>query len=212
MKFSRKMILIPASGREEPENEKMSDLDLEMSAIVKNPKLSNKEKVEMYNEVLRRNLIFDSQLSLKTNNTPNEIVTHIEKPDESLISNVSPFTKYEYEQLQTPKFIPTENSDIENNLLFEPIDFSDTEEIGKLETLRGWNEPPDNDTVNELEKAMPSMTWDNIEPNLFTNFPKLRNKKQVHYHESPSSLKKELEEKARIKFKKKQKKSKRRSN
>ena len=51
MKFSRKMILIPASGREEPENEKMSDLDLEMSAIVKNPKLSNKEKVEMYNEV-----------------------------------------------------------------------------------------------------------------------------------------------------------------
>ena len=109
MKFSRKMILIPASGREEPENEKMSDLDLEMSAIVKNPKLSNKEKVEMYNEVLRRNLIFESQLSLKGNNTPNEIVTHIEKPDESLISNVSPFKKYEYEQLQTRKFIPTEN-------------------------------------------------------------------------------------------------------
>ena len=135
----------------------------------------------MYNEVLRRNLIFESQLRLKTNNTPNEIVTHIEKTDESLISNVSPFTKYEYEQLQTPKFIPTENSDIENDLLFKPIDFSDTEEIGKLEILRGWNEPPDNDPDNELEKAMPSMTWDNIEPNLFTNFPKLRNKKQVHY-------------------------------
>ena len=40
MKFSRKMILIPASGREEPENEKMSELDLEMSAIVKNPNYS----------------------------------------------------------------------------------------------------------------------------------------------------------------------------
>ena len=204
MKFSRKMILIPASGREEPENEKMSELDLEMSAIVKNPKLSNKEKVEMYNEVLRRTLIFESQLSLKGNNTPNEIVTHIEKPDESLISNVSPFKKYEYEQLQTPKFIPTENSDIEKDLLFKPI-------LVTLETLRGWNEPPDNDLDNELEKTMPSMTWDNIEPNLFTNFPKLRDKKHVHYHESPSSLKKELEEKARIKFKKKQKKSKRKS-
>ena len=117
MKFSRKMILIPASVREG--NEKMSDLDLEMSAIVKNPKLSNKEKVEMYNEVLRRNLIFESQLSLKTNNTPNDIVTHIEKPDDSLISNVSPFKKYEYEQLQTPKFIPTENSDIENDLFIK---------------------------------------------------------------------------------------------
>ena len=68
----------------------------------------------MYNEVLR-NLIFESQLSLKTNNTLNEIVTHIENPDESLISNVTPFQKYEYEQLQTTKFIPTENSDIEND-------------------------------------------------------------------------------------------------
>ena len=43
------MILVPATGREEPENEKMSELDQEMSAILKNPKLSTKEKVEMYN-------------------------------------------------------------------------------------------------------------------------------------------------------------------
>ena len=65
MKFSKKMILIPASGREEPENEKMSELDQEMSAILKNPKLSTKEKVELYNEVLRRNLIFENRLLQK---------------------------------------------------------------------------------------------------------------------------------------------------
>jgi hypothetical protein len=59
------MILIPASGREEPETEKMSELDQEMSAILKNPRLSTKEKVEMYNEVLRRNLIFESRLLRK---------------------------------------------------------------------------------------------------------------------------------------------------
>ena len=52
MKFSRKMILVPACGRDEPENEKMSELDDEMSIIVNNRKLSVKEKVEMYNDVL----------------------------------------------------------------------------------------------------------------------------------------------------------------
>ena len=36
-----------------------------MSAILKNPRLSTKEKVEMYNEVLRRNLIFESRLLRK---------------------------------------------------------------------------------------------------------------------------------------------------
>jgi hypothetical protein len=50
VKFSRKMILIPATGREEPETEKMSEVDQEMSAILRNPRLSIKEKVEMYNE------------------------------------------------------------------------------------------------------------------------------------------------------------------
>jgi hypothetical protein len=65
MKFSRKMILIPATGREEPETEKMSELDQEMSAILRNPRLSVKEKVEMYNEVLRRNLIVESRLQQK---------------------------------------------------------------------------------------------------------------------------------------------------
>ena len=69
------MILVPASGREEPENEKMSELDQEMSAILKNPKLSTKEKVEMYNEVLRRNLIFEQRLLQKPigNNDNNKI-------------------------------------------------------------------------------------------------------------------------------------------
>jgi hypothetical protein len=65
MKFSRKMILIPATGREEPETEKMSEVAQEMSAILRNPRLSIKEKVEMYNEVLRRNLIFESHLQQK---------------------------------------------------------------------------------------------------------------------------------------------------
>jgi hypothetical protein len=39
--------------------------------------------------------------------------------------------------------------------------------------------------------------------NSVTNLPKLRDKKTVHYYESPSSLKKESEERARIKLKKK---------
>ena len=75
MKFSRKMILIPATGREEPETEKMSELDHEMSAILKNPRLSVKEKVEMYNEVLRRNLIFESRLQQKPAGIENQIET-----------------------------------------------------------------------------------------------------------------------------------------
>ena len=197
------MILIPASGRAEPENEKMSDLDQEMSAIVKNPKLSNKEKVEMYNEVLRRNLIFKSQLSLKTNNTPKESITPIEKPDESFILDVSSFKKYEYEQLHTPKFIPADTYDLENDSLLKPIGFNDTdpEEIGKLDIFQGWNEPADNE--HEFDKATPSMAWDNIDNNLVTNLPKLRDKKTVHNYESPSSLKKESDKRARIRLKKK---------
>jgi len=73
MKFSRKMILIPATGREEPETEKMSELDQEMSAILRNPRLSVKEKVEMYNEVLRRNFIFESRLQQKPAGIENKI-------------------------------------------------------------------------------------------------------------------------------------------
>jgi hypothetical protein len=61
----KKNDLIPATGREEPETEKMSELDQEMSAILRNPRLSVKEKVEMYNEVLRRNLIVESRLQQK---------------------------------------------------------------------------------------------------------------------------------------------------
>jgi hypothetical protein len=64
MKFSSKMILVQATGHEEPECEEMSELDQEMSKILRNPRLSIKEKVEMYNEVLRRNLIFESSLRL----------------------------------------------------------------------------------------------------------------------------------------------------
>ncbi len=43
----------------------MSELDQEMSAILKNTRFRTKEKVEMYNEVLRRNLIFESRLLRK---------------------------------------------------------------------------------------------------------------------------------------------------
>jgi hypothetical protein len=104
MKFSRKMILVPATGREEPENEKMSELDQEMSAIIKNPKLSTKEKVEMYNEVLRRNLIFESRLLQKpiANENKMEIPSDVAlntipatpvTPVSSNISNVTNFMK-----------------------------------------------------------------------------------------------------------------------
>jgi hypothetical protein len=60
--------------------------------------------------------------------------------------------------LHTPKFIASDTYDIKNDSLFKPMDFSDTdpEEIGKLETLRGWNEPPDNEP--ELEKSTPIVT------------------------------------------------------
>ncbi len=73
------MILIPAIGREEPETEKMSELDQEMSAILKNPRLSVKEKVEMFNEVLRRYLFFESRLQQKPAGIENKlepVVTH----------------------------------------------------------------------------------------------------------------------------------------
>jgi hypothetical protein len=73
MKFSSKMILVPATGREELECEKMSELDQEMSKILPNLRLSIKEKVEMYHEVLRRNLIFESRLMQKPQEIENKI-------------------------------------------------------------------------------------------------------------------------------------------
>ena len=89
------MILVPASGRDEPENEKMSELDDEISIIVNNRKLSVKEKVEMYNDVLRRNLIFERRLLHKQEGFENKMEQ--EGMAEASVSSSPYNTSIEYE-------------------------------------------------------------------------------------------------------------------
>jgi hypothetical protein len=55
MEFANKMLLVPA-GRPDPNVKKMSQLDRQMEAILKNKKLSNFEKMKLYNQVLQSNL------------------------------------------------------------------------------------------------------------------------------------------------------------
>jgi hypothetical protein len=180
------MILVPASGREEPENEKMSDLDQEMSAIVKNPKLSSKEKVALYNEVLRRNLIFESRLLMKPlDSVESKLETRIEtSPKEELIE------EEKYKDLKTP-FLDDKYRNV--NTFLSPINGDDSNDFHyKLD--------PDWDlssTKNEFikEEVDPTLQWEN-----YYDLPSLRAGKALNYHETTSSL---LKSQEKIKRKKK---------
>jgi hypothetical protein len=65
MKFAKKMMLVPA-GRQDPEIDKMSVLDKQMAMILRNNKLSTREKMKMYHQILRKNLAFEKRLQQKS--------------------------------------------------------------------------------------------------------------------------------------------------
>ena len=66
MEFARKMILVPA-GRSDPTFEKISQLDKEILAILKNKRLSNYEKMKAYSQTLARNMEIESRIINQTN-------------------------------------------------------------------------------------------------------------------------------------------------
>ena len=186
MKFSRKMILIPATGREEPETEKMSELDQEMSAILKNPRLSTKEKVEKYNEVLRRNLIFENRLlhkpqGIQENMNPG-IVLNESFDNKSINSSASTNTSRE--------------SDASSSIKLPKKEVREEEEE---EEKREDEEEGDDADLIRMSKRILKEThpiWEST-PRRFN-----REKKQKHdYLESPSSLQTSLDRKKKKKKK-----------
>ena len=58
------MKLVPA-GREEPEIEKLNELDKQMYLILKNKKLTNLEKVRLYHQILMKNINAEARLKQK---------------------------------------------------------------------------------------------------------------------------------------------------
>ena len=64
MKFSQKMMLVPAS-RPAPEISELSALDQAMSNSLNNRSISNVEKLNLYKKVLRKNLAMETNLKQK---------------------------------------------------------------------------------------------------------------------------------------------------
>ena len=60
MKFATKMMLVPA-GRVDPEINYLSELDKQMSEVLKNKRLSSNEKMNLYNQILRKNLAIEAR-------------------------------------------------------------------------------------------------------------------------------------------------------
>ena len=193
MKFSRKMILIPATGREEPETEKMSELDQEMSAILKNPRLSTKEKVEKYNEVLRRNLIFENRLlhkpqGIQENMNPG-IVLNESFDNKSINSSASTNTSRESDASSSIKLPKKEVREEEEG---------DEEEEEEEEKREDEEEGDDADLIRMSKRILKEThpIWEST-PRRFN-----REKKQKHdYLESPSSLQTSLDRKKKKKKK-----------
>ena len=200
MKFSRKMILIPVSGREEPETEKMSELDQEMSAIIKNPRLSSKEKVEMYNEVLRRNLIFESRLFHKPQGIDNKIDTSafdVSSTSNSLLSSSqTPNTSAEIKDEDISPKLPKKELKFQNKRLLDQIKFEEIKNNKSAAAAAAFvDEDNDDDDIedgfDETDEKKPiwESTPTNIGRLLRGGIPK------VDYYESASSLKGSLEKK-----------------
>ena len=82
MKFSKKMVLVPA-GRPDPANDQMSELDKQMSNILKEKSLSDHDKIRMYNYVLTRNKTIDFNAKLQNNEQIQDLIkqTQSTKPE-----------------------------------------------------------------------------------------------------------------------------------
>ena len=70
-------MLVPA-GRPNASIEKMTELDKQMTAILKNDKLSTLEKIKLYHQVLRRNIEIENRVEQNTNvnSSQNESVNY----------------------------------------------------------------------------------------------------------------------------------------
>ena len=177
------MILIPSTGREEPETEKMSEMDQEMSSVLKNSKLSVKEKVELYNEILRRNIVFENRLMQKPQVT-----------DDKSVTNTFPEVKQE-------QSIPTKSED--DNDEEKLFDISLSQPLKRFNNYSNLKTPIFTGTDLSL---MNTFDWDDIDD--LTLSRNLREKTHINYEESPSSLlnsekKKKAEKKKRYKLNKK---------
>ena len=77
MEITKKMMLVPA-GRPNASIEKMTELDKQMTAILKNDKLSTLEKIKLYHQVLRRNIEIENRVEQNTNvnSSQNESVNY----------------------------------------------------------------------------------------------------------------------------------------
>jgi hypothetical protein len=69
MKFAKKMMLVPA-GRAAAEIETMSALDNEMASVLKNNQLTPNEKMNIYNQILNKNIITETRLKQKMSKKP----------------------------------------------------------------------------------------------------------------------------------------------
>jgi hypothetical protein len=65
MKFANKMMLVPA-GRSEPEFNELNTLDREMANILENKDLTSFEKINLYHQILQKNLAVESRLRQKS--------------------------------------------------------------------------------------------------------------------------------------------------
>ena len=181
MKFSKKMILIPSTGREEPETEKMSELDMEMSRVLKNTSLSIKEKVEKYNEILRRNIVFENRLLQKPvseeKSNPNDIGQEKSEPKITLKDEkTEEEEEEEYKEEEAEKENEYESKslfNISHHPTFLPHDYSNL----KTPIFKGFDLTKNYDNTFE---------WDDIDNLVLTH--DLRNKNRINYEESPSSL------------------------
>ena len=77
MKLAQKMMLVPA-GRPDPEISSLSNLDQAMSNVLNNKNLTNIDKINLYQMILRKNLAVEARLRQKSVNIPN-------KPDETIL-------------------------------------------------------------------------------------------------------------------------------
>jgi hypothetical protein len=72
MRFAKKMMLVPA-GRGLPELETMTALDNEMASVLKNQQLSAFDKINMYNQILNKNMVVEARVKQqKVSNSENK--------------------------------------------------------------------------------------------------------------------------------------------
>lgn len=129
MKFAKKMMLVPA-GRAIPEIETMTALDNEMANVLKNNQLSTNEKINMYNQILQKNLLFESRLKKKNTKPRNN---NIQMPGSSI--QVKPESATLTGNLVDISQIERRNNtdDELDDLYFDAISLSDSKDNLELE-------------------------------------------------------------------------------